>query len=299
MNNLSLNTFDIRLSYLTQKDIETYNNLNTFAQTLWFEKFICGPDIEYSRFSVEFFKRYPCYSTWSYVPRQNGGYILEKSALTINSDLMNGWWNIFKRLANHKLVNSNRENNVISLYNTFKDITNADLLNCLSTKFGHNQNVWSAFLNYLNVVYTIGNLTPTGANPGGNGLDLWHCKLLLLKEQWFEKTYSEQEKLYNNCSSRKTTINKWAPFLWSSYSSPKDANKENSWEKYINDHFFNDFVDEKYNLLPFSLDMNNDTSVEHFLNQLSSQITGRGERILNAQENSINFDSIPYYSIIL
>lgn len=95
MNNISLNSFDLRLSYLTENDMKQWYTLNRFAWTLWFENTICGPDIEHSRFSVEIFKLYPHYSTWSHAPRQNGGYLLENKSsnppLIINGDLMNGW----------------------------------------------------------------------------------------------------------------------------------------------------------------------------------------------------------------
>ena len=56
MNKIAINTFDVRLSYLTEKEIEQWNSLNQLARTLWFENTISGPDLEYSRFeSVKLF----------------------------------------------------------------------------------------------------------------------------------------------------------------------------------------------------------------------------------------------------
>lgn len=189
MNKIAINTFDVRLSYLTEKEIEQWNSLNQLARTLWFENTISGPDLEYSRFSVEIFKLYPHYCTWSHVPRQNGGYVLQNnspdSTLTINADLMNGWWNIFKRLTNGKLTSTTRSANTFQLYKDYYQLPDSEIANTLSKNFGHNQGVWDTFLKYLNYVYTIGNLSPSGANPGG-GLDLWTNKLSKLKQQWFD-----------------------------------------------------------------------------------------------------------------
>ncbi len=88
MKTIDISKFDIRLSYLTTNDIKQWNKLNRFSRTLWFENTISGPDIEYSRLSIEIFKLYPQYSTWSHVPRKNGGYLLQNnnsnSILTIN-----------------------------------------------------------------------------------------------------------------------------------------------------------------------------------------------------------------------
>ena len=43
MNKIAINTFDVRLSYLTEKEIEQWNSLNQLARTLWFENTISGP----------------------------------------------------------------------------------------------------------------------------------------------------------------------------------------------------------------------------------------------------------------
>ena len=51
MNKIAINTFDVRLSYLTEKEIEQWNSLNQLARTLWFENTISGPDLEILRVS--------------------------------------------------------------------------------------------------------------------------------------------------------------------------------------------------------------------------------------------------------
>lgn len=297
MNKIAINTFDVRLSYLTEKEIEQWNSLNQLARTLWFENTISGPDLEYSRFSVEIFRLYPHYSAWSHVPRQNGGYVLQNnssdSTLTINADLMNGWWNIFKGLTNRKLRSTTRSENAIQLYNDYYQLSDSEIANTLSQNFGHNQRVWDAFLKYLNHVYTIGNLSPAGANPGG-GLDLWTNKLSKLKQQWFDQESEIRQEIYNNHNSNNTVLAKWSPLLWQSYNSSDTQN----WKSFIDDHFFNEYVDSDYHLIPLQFNLKNDNSIVSFLNQLTEMIIKRGSAISNTTNKSISFDSIEHYSII-
>lgn len=233
------------------------------------------------------------------MPRQNGGYLLQNNSsnpiLTINADLMNGWWNIFKRLTNNKLTNTNRSSNILPLYNDFCKISDYEISTELSKKFGHNTEVWDAFLKYLDLVYTIGNLSPTGANPGGNGYDLWTTKLSYLKQQWFDKSYTEKEEIYKTRASNNSTLSKWAPLLWQSYNS----NCEENWKNFINDHFYHQYVNNDYSLSLFSPDTKDDNSIVSFLNQLSEIIINRGTDIIKATNKTISFDTIPYYSIVL
>lgn len=298
MNKIAINTFDVRLSYLTEKEIEQWNSLNQLARTLWFENTISGPDLEYSRFSVEIFKLYPHYCTWSHVPRQNGGYVLQNnspdSTLTINADLMNGWWNIFKRLTNGKLTSTTRSANTFQLYKDYYQLPDSEIANTLSKNFGHNQEVWDTFLKYLNYVYTIGNLSPSGANPGG-GLDLWANKLSKLKQQWFDQNSENRQEIYNNRNSNNTVLAKWSSLLWQSYNSSDNIQ---NWKSFIDDHFLNEYVDSDYKLPPLYFDLSNDDSIISLLDKLTEIIIKRGTAISNKANKSISFDSIEHYSII-
>lgn len=298
MNKIAINTFDVRLSYLTEKEIEQWNSLNQLARTLWFENTISGPDLEYSRFSVEIFKLYPHYCTWSHVPRQNGGYVLQNnspdSTLTINADLMNGWWNIFKRLTNGKLTSTTRSANTFQLYKDYYQLPDSEIANTLSKNFGHNQGVWDTFLKYLNYVYTIGNLSPSGANPGG-GLDLWANKLSKLKQQWFDQNSENRQEIYNNRNSNNTVLAKWSSLLWQSYNSSDNIQ---NWKSFIDDHFLNEYVDSDYKLPPLYFDLSNDDSIISLLDKLTEIIIKRGTAISNKANKSISFDSIEHYSII-
>lgn len=294
MNKIAINTFDVRLSYLTEKDIEQWNSLNQLARTLWFENTISGPDLEYSRFSVEIFKLYPHYCTWSHVPRQNGGYVLQDSTLTINADLMNGWWNIFKRLTNGKLTSTTRSANTFQLYKDYYQLPDSEIANTLSKNFGHNQGVWDTFLKYLNHVYTIGNLSPSGANPGG-GLDLWANKLSKLKQQWFDQNSENRQEIYNNHNSNNTVLAKWSSLLWQSYNSSDNIQ---NWKSFIDDHFLNEYVDSDYKLPPLYFDLSKDDSIISLLDKLTEIIIKRGTAISNKANKSISFDSIEHYSII-
>lgn len=298
MNKIAINTFDVRLSYLTEKEIEQWNSLNQLARTLWFENTISGPDLEYSRFSVEIFKLYPHYCTWSHVPRQNGGYVLQNnspdSTLTINADLMNGWWNIFKRLTNGKLTSTTRSANTFQLYKDYYQLPNSEIANTLSKNFGHNQGVWDTFLKYLNHVYTIGNLSPSGANPGG-GLDLWANKLSKLKQQWFDQNSENRQEIYNNHNSNNTVLAKWSSLLWQSYNSSDNIQ---NWKSFIDDHFHNEYVDSDYKLPTLNFDLSNDDSIISLLDKLTEIIIKRGTAISNKANKSISFDAIEHYSII-
>lgn len=298
MNKIAINTFDVRLSYLTEKDIEQWNSLNQLARTLWFENTISGPDLEYSRFSVEIFKLYPHYCTWSHVPRQNGGYVLQNnspdSTLTINADLMNGWWNIFKRLTNGKLTSTTRSANTFQLYKDYYQLPDSEIANTLSKNFGHNQGVWDTFLKYLNHVYTIGNLSPSGANPGG-GLDLWANKLSKLKQQWFDQNSENRQEIYNNHNSNNTVLAKWSSLLWQSYNSSDNIQ---NWKSFIDDHFLNEYVDSDYKLPLLYFDLSKDDSIISLLDKLTEIIIKRGTAISNKANKSISFDSIEHYSII-
>lgn len=298
MNKIAINTFDVRLSYLTEKEIEQWNSLNQLARTLWFENTISGPDLEYSRFSVEIFKLYPHYCTWSHVPRQNGGYVLQNnspdSTLTINADLMNGWWNIFKRLTNGKLTSTTRSANTFQLYKDYYQLPNSEIANTLSKNFGHNQGVWDTFLKYLNHVYTIGNLSPSGANPGG-GLDLWANKLSKLKQQWFDQNSETRQEICNNHNSNNTMLTKWSSLLWQSYNSSDNIQ---NWKSFIDDHFLNEYVDSDYKLPTLNFDLSNDDSIISLLDKLSEIIIKRGTAISNKANKSISFDAIEHYSII-
>ena len=298
MNKIAINTFDVRLSYLTEKEIEQWNSLNQLARTLWFENTISGPDLEYSRFSVEIFKLYPHYCTWSHVPRQNGGYVLQNnspdSTLTINADLMNGWWNIFKRLTNGKLTSTTRSANTFQLYKDYYQLPDSEIANTLSKNFGHNQGVWDTFLKYLNHVYTIGNLSPSGANPGG-GLDLWANKLSKLKQQWFDQNSETRQEIYNNHNSNNTVLAKWSSLLWQSYNSSDNIQ---NWKSFIDDHFLNEYVDSDYKLPTLNFDLSNDDSIISLLDKLTEIIIKRGTAISNKANKSISFDAIEHYSII-
>lgn len=277
--------FDIRLSYFTEKDHDIWNNLNRFARTLWFEKAICGPDIEYSRFAVDTFRLYPQYISWTYSPRKNGGYLLTDNTIIINADLMNGWWNLFKRIANISPENS-RSQIVPQLFESFENITETTLSSQLVKSYGHSSDVWDTFLNYLDVVYTIGNITPAGANPGGSGLDLWFANLATIKN-WFNNPQIS--------TSKKSIISKWLPLLESYYS----PNNDQSWSKFIKDHFFDVYID--FELTSMSSFPKNDDDLVSLFNTLTKLISERSQAICTTiLENNkcINYSSIPNHTIV-
>ena len=148
-----------------------------------------------------------------------------------------------------------------------------------------------AFLNYLDTVYTIGNLSPAGANPGGGGLDLWTDKLLKLKQNWFDKSSSDQQPEY----APNSILDKWKPLLQQSYPSID----KNNWKNFIDNHFYLQYVDDEYELSPLTLNINENESIVSFLAQLSGRIIERGRTIEDSINKTIEFDTIPYNSIVL
>ena len=204
---------------------------------------------------------------------------------------MNGWWNIFKKLSGNNLTNTKRSDTTLQLYNEFYQLSDKEISTHLSIKFGHNIKVWDTFLNYLDTVYTICNLSPAGANPGGGGLDLWTDKLLKLKQNWFDKPSSDQQPEY----APNSILDKWKLLLQQSYPSID----KNNWKNFIDNHFYLQYVDDEYELSPLILNINEDESIVSFLDQLSGRIIECGRTIEDSINKTIEFDTIPYNSIVL
>lgn len=97
------------------------------------------------------------------------------------------------------------------------------------------------------------------------------------------------------CNPIITVLAKWSPLLWQSYNS---SDYIQNWKSFINDHFFNGYVDSAYQLLPLKFDLKDDNSIILSLNQLTEIIIKRGIDISNKVNKSISFDAIEHYSII-
>jgi hypothetical protein len=97
-------------------------------------------------------------------------------------DIMNGWWNCFKVLFN---LNSSRKNEETKSFieNIKKEIVDIeekdDLKKYISQNYFLEEETVQCFLDFLEVVYTCGNIAPVpkGANKHADNWDSWEYKL--------------------------------------------------------------------------------------------------------------------------
>ena len=68
-------------------------------------------------------------------------------------------------------------------------------------------------------------------------LDLWTDKLLKLKQNWFDKSSSDQQPEY----APNSILDKWKPLLQQSYPSID----KNNWKNFIDNHFYLQYVDDE------------------------------------------------------
>lgn len=97
-------------------------------------------------------------------------------------DIMNGWWNCFKVLFN---LNFSRKNEETKLFieNIKKEIVSIkekdELKEYISQRYSLKEETVKCFLDFLEVVYTFGNIAPVpkGANKHADDWDSWEYKL--------------------------------------------------------------------------------------------------------------------------
>lgn len=287
MNIKEVIKFDLRKSFLTKLQLEEWEKNNILYNTLWFDINISAPDIEFSYITQRLFQINKTYSSWEIVPRKNGGYVLQNNkGLTITSDLMSGRWWFMKKLMGVKEGKKTRSELSLLYYNdieSFRTSQDEDLYSVLVRKYGYNDEIWKNFISYLNVVYTIGNMTPAGANPGGNGCDNWSNKLEKLHKYYFGgKSYSD-----------KSIIKKWKPFLDEIYKNNRDL--DDKWTSFIKDNFFQPYVDKNFKVKKIDFYNLNDAIVKSY-----EMILDRGKLIQenqNYNNKNYNFIKLPYGSI--
>lgn len=191
---------DLRVSdyfYLNNQEKCGWHNNNILHNTLWFAKEKSyKPDIEYSDCAIKSYRYIPFYNNWGYTNRSGRGKVLKTpEGKDITADLMTGWWNPFKYFL-QITKNKGRKKSIEELLETVpkkNDIgvtiewvqkkNNAEIKDCI------------ALLDFLNVVYTPGNIIPAPINWKGRGIDSWEMKL------------TEIFKNQNDCSNANT--NKW------------------------------------------------------------------------------------------
>lgn len=277
MNIEELVKFDLRKTYLTDSQLAFWEENNILFNTLWFDMNIGGPDVEFSYVAQKLFTINEIYNSWTIIPKENAGYSLKsESGIIITSDVMSGRWMFMKQLMKADCKKDNRQELIEKLFDDIKiyrECKDEELCNILSNKYGrdHETETWENLLSYLDIVYTIGNLTPAGANPGGNGYDNWTSKLTTLYKRYF----------FGTPASDKSIIHKWIPFLSEYY--PIDdketackEHREEQWKKFIEDNLFQPYVNEDMTVKYIDF-----TNLKEAIVQSRDMILGRGELIRN------------------
>ena len=295
MSFTELVSFDIRKTYLKESQLKSWEEQNRLYRTLWFANEVGGPDVEFCQFSVDIFKLYSFYSNWDKIDRKNGGYILKKiNKFDITADLMNVWWYLFKKFIRSK--KRSKRDIIRDVVEQIREIKENELVEQLMEKYNRDEKTCKALLKFLDCVYTIGNISPAGCNKGGGGYDFWDRKLELLKDNWFNISYQNREKIYEAASEKmprtKTYIEKWAPFLWGSFTKHHDQdNDDTDWNNFICKNYYQDYVDEKNDISPLlnltgNMTTLDDKKLYEMLEAVRGRIEGRGKKIIEDMPNN-------------
>ena len=111
-------------------------------------------------------------------------YICGTTELTL--DIMNGWWFCFKELFGLKSRKSRETLEYLeSLNKQIKHITQKEeLIRFINTEYKIEEKYTKALLEFLEVVYTIGNITQVSENRHADCFDSWEYKLF--KSDWMK-----------------------------------------------------------------------------------------------------------------
>ena len=94
------------------------------------------------------------------------------------ADIMNGWWYCFKVIFD---LNDRRSDKTIQFLNQIKNsiegMDDYEVVEYLCGKYKKDKSLYITFLEFLKVIYTIGNITPAKENRNRSKLDNWEDKL--------------------------------------------------------------------------------------------------------------------------
>lgn len=202
LSEIDLRKIDLRYLCLKENEQKEWENRNILYNTIWFyvkkalEKEV--PEMEKSKFVYNVFNKLPpfnnnqkwiCkykkegkkesfYCTPKYYDSSSADF--QKDYKPFTADLMTGWWVPFKYLTGL----SSRESLSIVLLKKLPSENNEDELKKWFETINPNlkgkdgEDPVKAFLDFLKVVYTVGNTIPAPENPApGRGLDTWQYKL--------------------------------------------------------------------------------------------------------------------------
>ncbi len=171
--NKGIDKYDFRTCVVEKKrDKEYWGNWkkwNVLYKTLAYEISSCKDVEGYGYVRNQIFKCFENYKQY-----------LEEPTL----DIMNGWWFCFKELFNikHGRKNQSTIKFISDLMKEINDVNDREkLVEIISMKYGIDETVFIVFLDYLEVVYTIGNITPVskGGNVHADIFDSWEYKLYI------------------------------------------------------------------------------------------------------------------------
>lgn len=220
---------DLRVSdfYLTEEEKCDWHNNNILYNTLWFAQKKFRPDIEYSKGAISSYKEIPFYNNWGCTNGRRK-VLISPNSHSITADLMTGWWNPFKYFL--KLTIKGRENAIEELLTTVpkkndigvtiewvKKKNNAEIEDCI------------AMLDFLNVVYTSGNIIPAPINWRGQGIDSWEYKL--------HKIFQYQD----DSASADTNAKAWDDYINDNFQGSRQSFiEENKLQMYFNGDDYDD-----------------------------------------------------------
>lgn len=225
-----LSNIDIRCLHLNADELKEWESHNILYNTLWFylNKEV---HVEFSQDIWVFYKSNISYfCNWKIVEHYNGNKLIPPSFNneSFSADIMTGWWNPFKRFVG--LTGNERENLSKLLFNKSLPSKN-DNKELLKWFQDLNSEITAEHLNYfiefLKVVYTIGNIIPAPVNwRPGRGLDNFDAKLdCIFSVYKKEKPSKRQEQ-------------SWVNYIENHYN-----NIENTWKNFISKNLLDEYFD--------------------------------------------------------
>lgn len=248
--------------YLTELEKKEWDERNILYNTLWFylNKGIINsiPDVEYSDAAIESYKKIKCFSSWNTISHSPAGKVLvSNKGEILNADLMTGWWNPTK----YYLGWDKRSDITEELLKEIpKEKCESEVIKWIKEKTSNSAESAIAFLNFLKVVYTEGNIIPAPINWKGRGIDSWADKL--------EKIIEPEPKL--------EMAKKWNQYIKSYFGERKIFIKKNLLEMYIqNENVISPWGENE----PDSWTKATDAQWKNFFENVRKSIVNRNESI--------------------
>lgn len=175
---------DLRTSYLNDEQRQKWIISNVFFNTLYFDnevKVKGKPDVEYCQEALKCYKRIDYYKEWKEWNDKGQYGLINPNGRRIRADLMTGWWNPTKWFLR---INGNRKTLSSKLYRTccesnVQKMNYKEVTEWLSKEFSRSIAACRALCDFLEVVYTEGNIIPIGMSYSpGSTLDGWDTKML-------------------------------------------------------------------------------------------------------------------------